>query len=136
SDVGQVVDEVRVTTGAGPSLTVLRSGTMTYAQDSYGAALQGRKAFASGPGAVLLTFGGSHKRNVFDMLRDRLDLDAATGAIIPATNLILPSKYFPKSDVDETGVYGQAELRLGRLTLVPGIRYDRFALDADQQDPV
>ena len=30
----------------------------------------------------------------------------------------------------------QAELQLGRLTLVPGVRYDHFSMDADQSDPV
>ena len=27
-------------------------------------------------------------------------------------------------------------MQLGRLTLMPGVRYDRFSLDADQTDPV
>ena len=96
--------------------------------------MQGRKAFAPRDQALLFTFGGSYKHHTFDMLRDRLDLNAATGAVVPATNLILPSKYFPKSDVGETGAYVQAEMRLGRLTLVPGVRYDRFSLDADGND--
>lgn len=136
SDTEQVVDEVRITSGAGPSSTVNRTGTLDYEQDGYGGALQGRKAFAPGGQAVLLTFGGSHKHNTFDMIRDRLDMNAATGAVIPATNLILPTKYFPKSDVAETGTYIQAEMRLGRLTLIPGVRYDRFSLDADANDAV
>jgi hemoglobin/transferrin/lactoferrin receptor protein len=136
TDTGQIVDEVRVMTGAGPVLTVLRSGTLDYAQDSYGGGVQGRKAFASGGQAVLLTFGGGHKRNRFDMLRDRVDVNAASGAVIPTTNLILPSKYFPRSDVGETGAYVQAEMKLGRMTLVPGIRHDRFSLDADETDAV
>ena len=136
SDTDQVVDEVRITSGAGPVQTVNRSGTLEYEQDSYGGAIQGRKAFAPGRQAVLLTFGGSYKHNAFDMIRDRLDVNAATGAVIPVTNLILPTKYFPKSDVGETGSYLQAEMRIGRLTLLPGVRYDRFSLDADASDPV
>jgi hemoglobin/transferrin/lactoferrin receptor protein len=136
SDTGQVIDEVRVTTGAGPALTVNRSGTLDYEQDSVGGGIQGRKAFVPGGHALLLTFGGGHKRNTFDMLRDRLDVDAFTGAIVPATNLILPSKYFPKTDVDETGGYVQAELKVGRLAVVPGVRYDRFSLDAHEDDAV
>jgi hemoglobin/transferrin/lactoferrin receptor protein len=49
-----------------------------------------------------------------------------------------PTKYFPASSLDELGVFVQQELELldGRLRLVPGLRYDRFALDADQSDAV
>ena len=136
SDTGQVVDEFRVTSGAGPVQTVNRSGTLDFDQDAYGGAIQGRKAVAPGGQPTLLTFGGSYKHNAFDMIRDRVDVNAVTGAIVPATNLILPSKYFPRSDVGEAGTYFQAEMRLGRLTLVPGVRYDHFALDADESDPV
>jgi hemoglobin/transferrin/lactoferrin receptor protein len=133
----QTVDELRITSGAGPATTIDRSATLDFAQDTYGGALQGRKAFTPGGQATLLTFGGSYKHHTFDMLRDRTDINAVTGAIVPATGgLILPSKYFPKSDVGETGIYVQGEMKLGRLTLVPGVRYDRFSMDADESDAV
>jgi hemoglobin/transferrin/lactoferrin receptor protein len=134
SDTGQVVDEVRVSTGPSPTLTVNRSGTLDYEQRTFGAALQGRKAYSSS-GRVMFTFGGTHKNNRFDMIRDRVDVNASTGAIVPPT-LILPTKYFPLSTVRETGGYLQAELRFGRLNLVPGVRVDRFSLDADESDAV
>lgn len=136
SDTGQVVDELRITSGSGVASTVNRSGTLDYEQHSYGGALQGRKAFTPGDRPLLFTFGGSYKHNVFDMIRDRVDIDAATGAIVPPTNLILPTKYFPKSAVGESGVYLQGEVHLGRLTLIPAIRHDRFSLDADANDQV
>jgi hemoglobin/transferrin/lactoferrin receptor protein len=135
SDSDQVINEAR--SAAGPAPAVNRSGTLNYSQDSYGGTVQGRKAYADADGrSALFTFGAAHKHHTFDMLRDRLDLNAVTGAVVPATNLILPSKYFPKSDVGETGTYVQAELRLGRLMLVPGVRYDRFTLNADASDAV
>jgi hemoglobin/transferrin/lactoferrin receptor protein len=134
SDTDQVVDEFRAAAGPTPALN--RSATLDYTQDSFGGTVQGRKAFAPGGQAVLLTFGGNYKHHTFDMLRDRLDLNAATGAVIPVTNLILPTKYFPKSQVGETGSYLQAEMRVGRLTLLPGVRFDRFSLDADSNDQV
>lgn len=134
TDTDQVVHEVRTTRGFGAPLTALRAGTLAFEQRSYGASLQARKLAMYGQG-VLFTFGAAYKHHGFDMIRDRVDVDATTGAVIPAS-IIIPSKYFPKSDVDETGVYAQAEVRLGNLTVVPGIRYDRFALDADETDPV
>jgi hemoglobin/transferrin/lactoferrin receptor protein len=136
STTDQVVDEVRTTTGAGPAVTINRSGTLNYEQKSFGGSLQGRKTFGTATRAWLLTFGGSYKHHDFDMIRDRVDVNAATGAIVPATALILPSKYFPKSSVGEIGGYAQVEARLGRLTIIPGVRYDRFSMDADENDAV
>ncbi len=136
SDTGQVVDEVRTTAGIGPSTTLLRSGTLDYEQRTLGGSLQARKRLTPGGRAVLLTMGGTHKRDVFDMIRDRVDVNASTGAIVPATGIILPSKYFPKSIVDESGAYLQGEVAFGPLTLIPGLRYDRFKLDAGEADRV
>jgi hemoglobin/transferrin/lactoferrin receptor protein len=136
SDTDQVVDEHRVTTSPGRVVTVDRSGTLAYDQDTFGGGLQGRKSVRAGARDVLLTFGGSYKRDRFDMIRDRRDVNADTGAVVPTVGLILPTKYFPKSDVSETGAYLQGEVHLGRLKLVPGLRYDRFALDADASDAV
>lgn len=135
STTGQVVDEVRTTTGAGPA-TILRSGTLDYDQDTVGGSLQARKLFQPFQHVLLVTAGGSYKHDVFDMIRDRVDINQATGAVVPATNIILPSKYFPKSTVGETGAYLQSELQFGRVTVLPGVRYDRFKLDADQNDRV
>ncbi len=134
SDTNQVVNEFRAPAGPTPSLN--RRATLDYEQDSFGGTAQGRRALGSSSQNVLFTFGGSYKHNSFDMLRDRLDINATTGAVVPVTNLILPTKYFPKSDVGETGAYVQAEIRRGRLTLVPGVRFDQFSMDADGTDPV
>ncbi len=134
SDTEQVVDEDRAAAGATPRL--LRSATLDYSQQTIGAAVQARKVLLPASHPLLLTMGSAYKQNTFDMLRDRLDINAATGAVIPATNLILPTKYFPESTVSEFGVYGQGEMSLGRLTLRPGVRYDRFSLDARGDDAV
>ncbi len=134
SDTAQVVNESRVAAGRTPA--VQRAGTLDFSQDSFGLAAQGRKALTPGGSPLLITAGGSHKHHAFDMFRDRLDVDASTGAVVPNTGIILPTKYFPRSDVGETGAYVQAELQFQRLTLLPGIRYDRFTMDADQDDPV
>jgi hemoglobin/transferrin/lactoferrin receptor protein len=134
SDTAQIVDEVLAATGTSPRIE--RSGTLDYSQRTVGGSVQGRKVFTPAGHGILLTFGGSYKRNAFDMLRDRTDINTETGAVVPATSLILPSKYFPASVVSEAGVYTQGEVRIGRLTLRPGLRYDRFSLDADDTDEV
>ena len=124
-----------MTFGFGPPLPSLRHGTLDYEQAGYGGSLQGQQWLGDPDGGILITAGAAYRNDYFDILRDRTETHAITGALVP-TSLIFPTKYFPESTVTETGVYLQAELQLGRLTFVPGVRYDRFALDANQGDPV
>ena len=135
NDTSQVVDRQRLTFGFGPPTPSERHGTVDYEQIGYGGSAQGQHWLGGLDDGVRLTFGASYKTDRFDILRDRTEINTRTGAPVP-TRLIFPSKYFPKSDVVEAGSYLQAEVQLGRFTLVPGVRYDHFALDADQSDPI
>jgi hemoglobin/transferrin/lactoferrin receptor protein len=135
----QDTNERRVTTmGGGPlgpirTTEVLRDATFDFDQDRIGGEVQFHRAV----GMHLVTFGGSFVRNEFDMLRGRVDRNPATGAIIPSSTPY-PTKYFPASNVSEAGAYVQDEivLRNGRLRIIPGLRYDRYSLDPDANDPV
>jgi hemoglobin/transferrin/lactoferrin receptor protein len=84
-----------------------------------------------------VTYGVAVARDEFGQLRNRLDTDPATGAIL-ASSAAYPTKYFPESRVDELGVYLQDEISLlgGRLQLVPGLRWDRSELSPDSGDAV
>ena len=135
NDTSQVMDRQRLTFGFGPPTPSHRHGTVDYEQVGYGGSAQGQHWLGGLDDGVRLTFGASYKTDAFDILRDRTETNTRTGAPVP-TRLIFPTKYFPESDVVEAGSYVQAELQLGRFTLVPGVRYDHFALDADQSDPV
>ena len=135
NDTSQVVDRERVTFGFGPPLPSLRHGTLDYEQGGYGGSAQGQHQLGDPDGGVLLTAGAGFQSDYFDILRDRTETHAVTGAPVP-TSLIFPTKYFPESTVTESGAWLQAEFRYDRLTFVPGVRYDRFALDANQNDPV
>ena len=135
NDTAQVVDETRVTSGFGPTFPSTRRGTVDYEQAGYGASAQGRHWLGDPDDGLLLTFGASYKTDYFDMLRDRTETDTLTGEPVPS-EFIFPDKYFPESDLAEAGVYLQGEVRFGRVTLVPGVRYDHFSLDANQADPV
>ena len=134
SDTSQVVDRQRMVFSFGPPTPSQRHGTVDHEQVGYGGSAQGQHWLGADNG-VRLTFGASYKADRFDMLRDRSEVNALTGAPIP-TRLIFPDKYYPESDVAETGSYLQAEVQVGRLTLVPGVRYDHYRMDADQSDPV
>ena len=135
NDTSQVIDRERLTLVDGALAPTLRHGTLHYEQVGYGGSLQIQEHVAGPRDGVLLTAGGSFTSDGFDILRDRTETRAGSGEAIP-TDLIFPTKYFPASSVAEAGAYLQAELLLGRVTLVPGVRYDRFTLDADQHDPV
>ena len=111
-----------------------RVGLVAFEQDTFGLEAESRKPFGS---AHLLTYGASLRRDQFDQLRDRTELVVGTGVPVP-TSLIFPTKYFPESDVDEAGVFLQAELDFldGKLKLIPGLRYDRYDLDANENDRI
>ena len=135
NDTSQVVDDARTTFGFGPPMGSLRHGTVDFDQAGYGTSAQGQKWLGDPEGGVLFSFGATYKTDHFDVLRDAREVNARSGAVMPS-RLIYPTKYFPESDVAEAGAYLQGEIQLGRLTLVPGVRYDHFTLDADQSDPV
>ncbi|MEM9404943.1 MAG: TonB-dependent hemoglobin/transferrin/lactoferrin family receptor [Acidobacteriota bacterium] len=135
-DTSQVVFEDRVTSGFGPPTFVDREGSLEFEQLTYNAIVRAREAFDIGAnGSGVLSFGISYLVDDFDMLRDRTDINVATGEVIPAS-LVFPTKYFPESETTESGAYAQAELSWGRVTLIPGVRYDRFELDVNEQDTV
>ena len=135
NDTAQIVDQERMTFGFGPPIPSMRHGTVDYEQVGYGGSAQGQHWLGGPDDGMLVTFGVSYKSDYFDMERNRAETNTATGQPVP-TSLIFPSKYFPESDVVEAGAYLQGEIRFGRVTLVPGVRYDHFSLDANQADPV
>jgi hemoglobin/transferrin/lactoferrin receptor protein len=144
SRTDQDVDElVRTTMGGGPfgplrTSAAHRIGLFRFDQDGYGTELQAKKTFETATlGRHLFTFGASYDQTSFDQLRDREDTNPATGATLPSS-LAYPTKYFPASNLAKLGIYLQDEIELasGRLRLVPGVRFDRAELDADQNDPI
>ena len=111
-----------------------RVGFVGFEQRTLGGEVTLRKGLGS---TGVLTYGAAWTQDHFDQFRDRSELAQATGQPVP-TSLVFPTKYFPATTVDELGLYIQAELELfgGRLAVVPGLRYDDYQLDADQNDTV
>lgn len=134
-DTAQNVAEHRLTASFGPAIESNRSGDLWFEQKTFGADMNGLVEMGKGDSfSSSIYFGGSFLIDEFDMLRDRVEHDLS-GRAVP-TRLVFPSKYFPQTETEETGVYTQAELRWNRLTLIPGVRYDRFVVDADPSDSV
>ena len=67
------------------------------------------------------------------------DLNSLTTSKILPPGELLPTRDLPTTDVDKFGAYIQDEIQLGRWTLIPALRWDRYVLEAstDQllQDP-
>ncbi|HEV8578336.1 MAG TPA: TonB-dependent hemoglobin/transferrin/lactoferrin family receptor [Thermoanaerobaculia bacterium] len=143
SESEQHTVERRVTTQGGSVLGPIRTtsvdrfGLLTFEQRRLGGEAQMMRYVEVRSVPVLFTYGASAGRDSFDQLRNRRDVNLATGATVPGA-LPFPTKYFPESEVTELGAYLQAELELagGRLRLTPGLRFDRFDLDADQDDRI
>lgn len=116
--------------------TALRDGSLAFEQDSLGLEVELFKSFDD-DARRRLTYGALVRRDHWDGLRDRTETILATGEPVPTT-LALPTKYFPESTVEEVGVFAQAELELfdGRLNVIPGLRYDRFDLDPNENDQI
>ena len=114
----------------------LRNGLLSFEQEDLGGEVQLQR-YLRGAGEHLVTYGVSFLQSDFDQLRDRSEQLVATGEEVP-TSLIFPTKYFPRSTVQELGVFLQDEIELfdGRLRLIPGVRYDRYDLDADGDDAI
>ena len=134
-DTAQNVAEHRITASFGPPVASNRDGDLWFEQKTFGADVNGLvETGTSDSFSSAIYFGGSFLIDEFDMLRDRVEHDLAGRPV--RTRLVFPSKYFPQTETEETGVYTQAELRWNRLTLIPGVRYDRFVVDADPTDSV
>lgn len=132
ADTAQSTDEIR----QGFLGLSSRTGLLSFEQETLGIRVEARKGLGS-TSQQALTYGLALKQDDFDQLRERSEFVLATGEPVP-TSLVFPSKYFPQTDVREVGAFVQAELELwnGRLRLIPGLRYDRYDLDADAQDEI
>ncbi|MDE2976779.1 MAG: TonB-dependent hemoglobin/transferrin/lactoferrin family receptor [Acidobacteriota bacterium] len=134
-DTTQNVAEHRLTASFGPPIESNRNGDLWFEQKTLGADMNGLVETGTADSfSSAIYFGGSFLIDEFDMLRDRVEHDLSGRPV--RTRLVFPSKYFPQTETEETGVYTQAELRWNRVTLIPGVRHDRFVVDADPSDAV
>lgn len=97
----------------------------------YGSELRARRDFDSGPLAHVLVGGLEWDRQEIEQRRDATQTTLATGAISKTLlGETFPLRDLPRSTSDEIGLYLQDELTYADFTLVPGLRWDWFQLDA------
>lgn len=77
-------------------------------------------------------FGIELERTRYSGLRDGIETNLATGA---TSAVILgerfPVRDFPDSEARRIALFWQDEIRYGRLSVVPGLRWERYRLDAE-----
>ena len=88
------------------------------------------KAFATGAVNHQLIYGFDVKRLENRDRRDGGEVFRATGAAVPVTpgGDIFPNSDFPDPTSKEYALFAQDEMTIGRWTLLPGLRYDRFEM--------
>lgn len=97
----------------------------------YGGEARTRWNFVTGPLEHVLVSGVEWDDSRLTESRTGLSTDRVTG--IASTTLLgerFPLRDMPVSDSTEVGVYGQDEIILGRVSIVPALRWDHFDLNA------
>lgn len=128
SEADQLTEEQQLSRG----LPRNRARDSIFNQSVVGLELQFDKSFSLGRTNHFLVYGIDYEQTESFNLRTGGTTDAITGAAIREF-LPLPTRDFPNTQTTETSVYVQDEVPLldGRLTLTPGLRWDRFELEPD-----
>jgi hemoglobin/transferrin/lactoferrin receptor protein len=128
TSVEQRTDELREI--AAPPLAIERE--FHYDQELWGALADFEGRFEIGATRHRFGWGFSYDERRIDEYRDGLETNLLTGA--STSNLLgedMPVRDFPDSKVRELGVYVHDEMDVGRATLIPGLRFDAYEMDAE-----
>jgi len=127
SDTVQRSDEQRFVNGTG--LVLQRDFFLR--ESAYGGELKGQLDFTTGGLRHLLVTGAEWDHLSLVQSRAGSQLDQSSDV---SSNVVLgetfPLRDFPRSSIDEVGVYVQDEIAIGELTLTPALRYDHYNLSA------
>lgn len=128
SEARQVTTQRQISRGAPRN----RIRDSVFNQTVTGLELQFDKSFDIGTTDHYLVFGFDYELTDSFNIRSGGSTDALTGSAIREFNP-LPTRDFPNSETEEVSFYVQDEISLldGKLTLSPGLRWDRFELDPD-----
>ncbi len=131
SDSEQITLENRLTADA---LAVLRHRGSYFSQDNTGFKWQAVKSIDSAVSQQWV-YGLDLDWAKSETLRTGQTLAVSDGSLQPEGS-VFPTRDFPNSDYRSQGVFVHNELGFfdGRLTLTPGLRYDRFKLEPSADD--
>ncbi|PCJ39528.1 MAG: hypothetical protein COA71_13810 [SAR86 cluster bacterium] len=114
----------------------------TFKQETSGLELSFNKQLTAGSIQHTLVYGTAFEVTATERPRNRCETEISSGsstcaiAAYPfAVTEDFPNKTFPDTDATRFGLYLQDEVILGNsgFTLIPGLRFDRYEMDADTQ---
>jgi hemoglobin/transferrin/lactoferrin receptor protein len=129
SETQQDTSEQRSTTSRGVTTPAVRTRRFLFEQDLSGLDLRSTTETQLQSTSQRWTLGLTHLQTDTMQLRDGSTFNPITGV---RSNVVGPDVFpvrdFPESTTREQSLYVQAELNFGALTLIPGVRYDRYQL--------
>lgn len=126
SEVEQVTDERRDL--ADPPVAIRRG--FDYRFDDSGIMIDLESPFELAGLDHRLGWGGSLRRSRVEELRSGLQRDLGTGTVTHTLlGETLPVRDFPNSTIIESAVYLHDEISAGRITVIPGVRFEHYRLD-------
>lgn len=134
TEVTDTTLELRRSSAAVPTADLRREGVGKFIDRIGGVDLQLGSNFETGEIKHRLTYGTelSWQRN--ERPRNRVQVNIRTGQLFPpppqAIPELFPLKDFPDSDTFRFGFYLQDEISIGSVSLIPGIRFDAYDLQA------
>ncbi|MEM7611038.1 MAG: TonB-dependent hemoglobin/transferrin/lactoferrin family receptor [Pseudomonadota bacterium] len=135
SETRQDTLEDRVTNAAGSASAELRERSFRFAQSLSGIEVNAASAFDVGSIAQELSYGLEIERTRSRQIRDGQTTNLQTGEI---SNVVVPDEFpvrdFPKSTTTRWGAYLQSRIDMGQITLLPGLRWDRFELSPEPDE--
>ncbi len=112
-------------------IATLNERQFRYDTRTIGAMIDLESGFTTRRAEHRIAWGGSFETSDVEEIRDGRSTDLSTGI---SSNWLLgeamPVRDFPNSTVEEFAVYVHDEISFGRLTLIPGLRYQSYDLDA------
>lgn len=129
SETRQDTFEARTTRIMGMTDAVERDRQFQFAQDLGGIEINAARRLLIGRHQHAFSFGIEYEVADTEQIRDgtqtSLDTGETTSQVGPD---LFPVRDFPMSRTRRTGVYVQDRIELGSVTLIPGLRWDRFSL--------
>ncbi|MEM8817600.1 MAG: TonB-dependent hemoglobin/transferrin/lactoferrin family receptor, partial [Pseudomonadota bacterium] len=132
SETTQDTFEARESFIAGQSSAVERQRSFLFEQTLAGLEINAVSEFEWLGLENELAYGFEFETADTNQIRDGRELDLVSGDVSSQVGPDLyPVRDFPKSRTDSYGVYLQNRIALGAVTLIPGVRWDRYELDPE-----
>ncbi len=132
----KISEGIQQTFGRGrPSFVpVIREEKNTFEQDIIGGDIQLQSNFTTGSASHRLVYGLEVSNTNTSRPRDNT-LIFADGTISKfVVGEEFPNKTFPDTDTLRVGLYVQDEIEVGQFSIIPGIRWDYYSLDVNEDD--